>query len=206
MLADVILKVTVYNKVMVTIKIIIGSTRPNRFGPQVANWLMQLASDQKDAKFELIDLKEVGLPFLDEPEPPSGGNYVQEHTKKWSATIKGADGFVWVHPEYNHGMNAALKNALDFLWREWNDKPVALASYGAAAGGSRAAEQLRLVAAALKMFDLRAQVIIADYKQYLDATGNFVPTDGQIKAANSMLRELVFWAGQMQRGRRQLVG
>ena len=111
-----------------------------------------------------------------------------------------------MHPEYNFGVNGALKNALDFLWHEWNDKPVALAGYGAAAGGSRAAQALRLVAAGLKMFDLRTELIIADYRQYLDETGKFVPTDGQAKFASGMLGELVFWAEQMQRARKELAG
>jgi NAD(P)H-dependent FMN reductase len=189
---------------MVTIKIIIGSTRPNRFGPHIANWLMQLAKDVPDATFELIDLKEVNLPFLDEPQVPSMGNYQQEHTKKWAATIAEGDGYVWVHPEYNHGVNASLKNALDYLWAEWNDKPVGLAGYGANAGGSRAAEQLRMIAGGLRMFDLRSELLVVEYSQYLDADGNFVPKDFHEKMARTMLRELVFWAGQFKRARAEL--
>ena len=189
---------------MVTIKIIIGSTRPNRFGPQIANWLMELAKEETDATFELIDLKEVNLPFLDEPELPMMGNYQQEHTKKWSAMVAGGDGYVWVHPEYNHGVNPALKNALDFLWAEWNDKPVGLAGYGSNAGGSRAAEQLRLIAAGLRMFDLRSELLVVEYRQYLDANGMFVPKDFHTKMAKTMLHELVFWAEQFKRARTEL--
>lgn len=185
---------------MVAIKIIIGSTRPNRFGPQLAKWLMELARDHTEARFELIDLKKVNLPFLDEPDEPSAGNYVHDHTKKWSKIIDGADGFIWVHPEYNHGMNASLKNALDFLWREWNDKPVALAGYGAAAGGARAAEQLRLVASGLKMFVLRTQFSMVNYKSQLE-DGEFKPTEQQTAVARGLLEEIVFWTIQLKKAR-----
>lgn len=185
---------------MVRIAIIIGSTRPNRFGPQPAKWLLGL-SKEHDATFELIDLAEINLPFLDEPIPPGGGKYAEEHTKKWSATIAKFDGFLIVHPEYNHGVSAALKNALDFLFSEWNYKVVALAGYGAEAGGSRAAEHLRTFAGATKMYDLREQLVIANYQQYLDKMGVFQPTEGQTKAAHNVLKELAFWAGQFKRAR-----
>lgn len=188
---------------MVKIMVIIGSTRPNRFGPKMADWIMELSKGIQGADFELVDLKEVNLPFLDEPELPSAGNYTQEHTKKWSAMVAAADGYVWVHPEYNHGVNAPLKNALDFVWQEWNDKPVALAGYGAGAGGARAGEQLRLIAAGLKMFDIRADVVVPMYFNYLDKEGNFKPNEGITKAALSMLQDLVFWAKQMERARKE---
>ncbi len=186
---------------MVSIKIIIGSTRPNRFGPQLAEWFMELARDHTEAYFEIIDLKEVNLPFLDEPDEPSARNYVQAHTKEWSKIISASDGFIWVHPEYNHGVNAPLKNALDFLWYEWNDKPVALAGYGGAAGGARAAEQLRLIAAGLKMFDLRTQFTLVNYKSQLDKQGKFAPTEQQVAVARGLLEEITFWTVQLKKAR-----
>lgn len=189
---------------MVTIKIIIGSTRPNRFGPHIANWLMELAAERTDATFELVDLKEVNLPFLDEPKQPSEGNYELEHTKAWAKVIDAADAFVLVHPEYNHGINPALKNAIDFLWAEWHHKPVALAGYGAEAGGARAAEQLRMVAVATKMFPLRTAFTLASYRQFVNDAGEFVPTDVHTNIANGMLDELVFWAEQFKRARAEL--
>jgi NAD(P)H-dependent FMN reductase len=188
---------------MVKIMVIIGSTRPNRGGPAVADWIMSLSKDHTNAEFELVDLKEINLPFLDEPELPSAHHYVQEHTKKWSAMVDSADGFVWVHPEYNHGVNAALKNALDFIWQEWNDKPVALVGYGSAAGGARAGEQLRLIAAGLKMFDLRADIVLPNYQQYIK-DGTFVASEGHTKAAHNILKELIFWAAHMQQARKDL--
>jgi len=189
---------------MVIVKVLVGSVRPNRFGPQIAQWLMELSKEHTDATFELVDLEQVNLPFLDEPDLPSAGNYQQEHTKKWAAVIGPADGFIWVHPEYNHGVSPALKNAIDYLWKEWNNKPVALAGYGAEAGGSRAAEQLRLVASGVMMFDIRTQLVIANYSQQLDESGKFQPTDIQTKIAHKLLTEIVFWSGQFQRARKEL--
>lgn len=186
---------------MVKVNIIVGSTRPNRGGIHVARWLMRLTAEHPEVTWELVDLKEVNLPLLDEPDLPSRGNYTKDHTKKWSAIVNGADGFVWVHPEYNHSVSAALKNALDFLWVEWHYKPVAFVSYGAEAGGSRAAEVLRGTAAGLKMFDLRDQVVLSNYQQYLAEDGTFTPGPLQIKAAHSMLKELAFWAAQLQLAR-----
>jgi NAD(P)H-dependent FMN reductase len=136
------------------IKLIIGSTRPNRFGPKPAQWLYDLARQRDDAEYELIDLHRVGLPFLDEPEPALSGRYANDHTKAWARTIAEADGLVFITSEYNHSYPAALKNAIDFLAAEWYYKPLGLVSYGAAQGGARAAEHLRGVAAQLKMYDL----------------------------------------------------
>ena len=190
---------------MVNIKYIIGSTRPNRFGPKPAAWLMELAENYKDkATFELIDLKEVNLPFLDEPQPPAMGNYAQDHTKAWAKRIDEADGFVFVTPEYNHSTSPALKNAIDFLGREWANKPVALVGYGSDAGGARAIEHLRNVVAWLSMFSLREHVIIPQYWEQLDDQGNFVPTEKQTEGAKRMLESLIFWAEQMQRARTDL--
>lgn len=188
---------------MVKIMVIIGSTRPNRAGPAVADWIMQLSKNFADTQFELVDLKELNLPFLDEPELPMLRHYAQEHTKKWGAMVDAADGFIWVHPEYNHGVNAALKNALDFVWQEWNDKPVALVGYGSAAGGARAGEQLRLIAAGLKMFDLRADIVLPNYQQYMH-DGTFVASEGHTQAAQAILKELIFWSGHMQKARAEL--
>ena len=124
---------------MIKIGIILGSTRPNRSGEQVATWVHDLASRRSDAEFELLDLRDYPLPHLDEPLPPSMGQYQNEHTKRWSATVASFDGFVMVTPEYNHSTSAVLKNALDYLYAEWNNKAAGFVSYGLA-GGARAAE------------------------------------------------------------------
>nr|MDQ3007964.1 NAD(P)H-dependent oxidoreductase [bacterium] len=131
---------------MITIKIIIGSTRPNRFGPQPAKWIYELAQQEVDkdkVRFEVVDLADINLPLLDEPIPPSQGKYTKDHTKAWSKIVDSADGYILVTPEYNHSTSAALKNALDFVSREWSYKPVSLVGYGATGGGLRAVEHLR---------------------------------------------------------------
>src|SRR3982751_1583759 len=128
------------------IAIIIGSTRPGRNGEAVAKWVYDIAKKRSDAEFELVDIKDFNLPLLDEPMPPSTGQYTQPHTKAWAAKIDTFDAFVFVTPEYNHGTSGALKNAIDFLFREWNNKAAGFVSYGSA-GGARAVEHLRQVMA-----------------------------------------------------------
>jgi len=128
---------------MTKIGVILGSTRPGRNGEQVAKWVLDVAKQRSDAEFELIDLADFHLPHLDEPVPPSLGQYSKPHTQEWARTIADHDGFVMVTPEYNHSTSGALKNAIDFLFAEWNNKAVGFVSYGAAAGGARAVEHLR---------------------------------------------------------------
>jgi NAD(P)H-dependent FMN reductase len=190
---------------MVNIKVILGSTRPGRFGIQPAEWITKLGEQYKDATFELVDLKEVDLPFLDTPVPPSMGPSNQSaHQEAWAKTIGEADGFVFVTAEYNHGMPAPLKNAIDFLAHEWADKPVAFVSYGADAGGVRAIEQLRQVVAWLKMHDINKTVSFPMYFAGLDEKGVFAFTADHEERAHSMLKDLVFWAEQMQSARTKL--
>jgi NAD(P)H-dependent FMN reductase len=119
------------------VAIILGSTRPGRLGEPVAKWAFELARKRSDATFELVDLKEYQLPHLDEPIPPSAGRYAQAHTKKWAAKIGSFDAFVFVTPEYNHSTSGALKNAIDFLYKEWNNKVAGFVSYGSAGGSAR---------------------------------------------------------------------
>jgi len=132
---------------MLRIAIIIGSTRPGRNGEAVAKWVCEVAKKRSDAEFKLMDIKDFNLPLLDEPVSPIMGQYSKPHTKVWAAKIGSFDGYVFVTPEYNHGISGALKNAIDFLFREWNDKA---AGYGGA-GGARAVEQLRLVMAEVQI-------------------------------------------------------
>lgn len=186
------------------VKVILGSTRPNRFGTHVANWIMELAKEQKDTAFELIDLKDVNLPFLDEPVPPLMGQYSKPHTKEWAKIIGEADGFIIVTAEYNFSIPAALKNALDFLAAEWRYKPVAFVSYGAAAGGARAVEHLRSSIANLGMFDLRDQVIIPEYWNQMDDNGAFKPTEAQTTNAKKMIERIAFWSTYLKPAREQL--
>ena len=122
---------------MLRLAIIMGSTRPGRVNEAVARWVYELASKRKDAEFELLDIADYHLPLLDEPVPPSMGQYSKPHTKAWAAKIGSFDGFVFVTPEYNHGISGALKNAIDFLYREWNNKAAGFVGYGSAGACAR---------------------------------------------------------------------
>src|SRR5260221_207204 len=127
---------------MIKIAIIVGSTRPGRNGEAVAKWVYEVAKKRSDAEFELVDIKDFNLPLLDEPVPPSLGQYSMPHTKVWAAKIDSFDGYVFVTPEYNHGISGALKNAIDFLFAEWNNKAAGFLSYGGVAGERADARQL----------------------------------------------------------------
>jgi NAD(P)H-dependent FMN reductase len=177
---------------MTRIGIILGSTRPNRNGEQVANWVLENASRREDAEFELIDLRDYPLPHLDEPLPPSLGQYQNEHTKQWAATISRFDGFVVVTPEYNHGTSGVLKNAIDYLYAEWNNKAVGFVSYGAV-GGARAVEHLRLVAGELQMADVRQQVALSILTEF-ENFSVFAPGDYNVPALNTMLDQVIAWS------------
>src|SRR4029077_18570391 len=134
----------------------------------VARWVYEIANKRTDASFEVVDIADFKLPLLDEPMPPMMGQPTHPHSKAWAAKIAGIDAFVFVTPEYNHSTSGALKNAIDFLFREWNDKAAGFVSYGAA-GGIRAVEHLRLVFGELKIADVRAQVALSlfhDFEQF----------------------------------------
>lgn len=189
---------------MANIGIIIGSTRPGRFGVQPGNWIYELAQQRGDANFELIDLKEVGLPLLDEAVPPAMHQYEHEHTKRWAERIDKLDGFVFVTAEYNHSIPAALKNAIDYLFYEWHYKPASFVSYGSAAGGARAVEHLRGVMGEIKVYDLREPVLIPKYYERLDESGQYQFSDAEVAEASTLLDEIVFWSEQMQPVRAKL--
>lgn len=191
---------------MLNIKVILGSTRPNRFGIQPAEWITKLGEKYgPDATFELVDLKEIDLPSLDVALPPSMVPSNQnDHQAAWAKIIGDADGFVFVTSEYNHSFPASLKNAIDFVSHEWAHKPVAFVSYGADAGGIRAIEHLRTVVSWLKMYDISYFVHLPNYFAGLDESGTFTFTEDHEQKAASMLGELVFWAGEMKASRTKL--
>jgi len=180
---------------MTRIGIILGSTRPNRNGEQVATWVYETAALRSDADFELVDLRDYPLPHLDEPLPPSMGQYQNDHTKEWSDKIASFDGFVIVTPEYNHSTSGVLKNAIDYLYAEWNNKAVGFVSYGAV-GGARAAEQLRLISGELQMADVRQQValsLLTDFENY----SVFKPSAYHVAALNTLLDQVVAWSSAL---------
>lgn len=186
------------------IKIIAGSTRPGRFNMQPAAWLKALAEKQEGITVSLVDLAEVGLPMYDETVPASMNQYEHEHTKKWAEIIGEADGFIFVTPEYNHSYSAALKNALDYLYAEWNYKPVSFVSYGSGAGGARAVEHLRGIAGELKMYDLREQLVLSNYWERLNDRGEYQFSETEEETAKKILSDLAFWSKQMKGAREEL--
>jgi NAD(P)H-dependent FMN reductase len=177
---------------MTRIGIILGSTRPNRNGEQVARWVQDIASRRSDAEYELVDLRDYPLPHLDEPLPPSMGQYQNEHTKAWAATIASFDGYVIVTPEYNHSTSGVLKNAIDYLYAEWNNKAVGFVSYGSV-GGARAAEHLRLVAGELQMADVRQQVALSMITEF-ENLSVFKPGDYNVGALHALLDQVIAWS------------
>ncbi|MFD3452571.1 NADPH-dependent FMN reductase [Streptomyces sp. NPDC058691] len=181
---------------MTRIGIILGSTRPGRNGEKVAQWVLEQARTHgSGATFELVDLADYPLPHLDEPLPPSMGQYQNAHTKEWAAKIASFDGFVFVTPEYNHSTSGVLKNAIDYLFSEWNNKAVGIVSYGAV-GGARAAEHLRLIAGELKMADVRTQVALSLFTDFVNFS-EFAPGEHQAATLSTLLDELVAWSSAL---------
>ena len=178
------------------IGIIVGSTRPGRKGLEVAQWVHGLASQRKSAEYELIDLLDYGLPLLDEPVPPAMSKaHTQEHTKRWAAKIASLDGYVIVTPEYNHGPSAALKNALDYLYREWCNKSVGFVGYGGV-GAARSIEMLRAICSNLELADVRVAVgltLAHDFENF----STFKPQPHQEKTLAQLLDQVESWAGAL---------
>ena len=183
---------------MPTLDVIIASTRPGRVGLPIGKWFFERAKAHGKFDVELVDLAEVNLPFLDEPKHPRLRQYEHEHTKKWSARVAAADAFVIVTPEYNYGMPAPLVNALDFLYVEWNYKPVGFVSYGGVSGGTRAVQAARQLVMALKMTPIVEGVAIPFFQKLMDDKGGFKGDEGHEKAGVVMLDELVRWCGALK--------
>jgi len=192
---------------MLKIGIILGSTRPGRNGEAVARWVYEIAQRRKDAEYQLIDIQQFNLPLLDEPVPPSMGRYSKDHTKRWAAAMGALDAYVFVTPEYNHSTSAALKNAIDFLYAEWNNKAAGFVSYGSA-GGARAVEHLRLIMAEVQVATVRAQVMLSlmsDFENY----SVFKPHERHEAEVGAMLQQLTTWGTALKAirsGNREGVG
>src|SRR6476661_2509886 len=180
---------------MLKIGIIIGSTRPGRNGEAVGKWVYEVAQKRSDAEFELVDIKGFNLPLLDEPAPPIMGQYSKPHTKAWAAKIGSFDAYVFVTPEYNHGISGALKNAIDYLFKEWNNKSAGFVSYGSA-GGARAVEHLRAVMAEVMIADVRAQVMLSLFTDF-ENFSVFKPDPRHDAEVNTMLDQVIAWGGAL---------
>jgi NAD(P)H-dependent FMN reductase len=180
------------------LRIIIGSTRPGRVAPAVADWIAERAREHGGFDVQVTDLAELNLPILDEPNHPRLHQYVHQHTKDWSALVEGSDAFIFVTPEYNYGFNAALKNAIDYLHREWQHKPAGIVSYGGVAAGTRAAQMLKQVLTALKMMPMLEAVNIPFVHSHLDEDSRLKPTEAMEASATAMLDELLRWTESMR--------
>jgi NAD(P)H-dependent FMN reductase len=181
---------------MIDVAIVVGSTRPGRKAVAVSQWVHAVAAQRTDARFEIVDLADFHLPLLDEPAPPSFGRPQHAHTRAWGERIVGFDAFVFVAPEYNHGPSAAVKNAIDFLYEEWNDKAAGFVTYGGS-GGVRAAEHLRLMLAEVQIATVRAQVALSLFTDFQDFAA-FAPHPSQAQRLSTMLDQLVAWGGALR--------
>lgn len=178
------------------IAIITGSTRPGRNNEAVARWVFGLAGKRRDAEFEFVDIMDYHLPLLDEPVPASMGPYSRPHTKAWAATIAAFDGYVFVTPEYNHGTSAALKNAIDYLDREWNNKAAGFVSYGGA-GGARAVEHLRGIVANVKIATVHAQVMLSLFTDFANFSV-FKPDPRHEQQMHTVFDQVIAWSGALR--------
>jgi len=177
---------------VIKIQIIIGSTREGRRSEMVARWIYDLAKTRKDAEFELLDLRDYPLPFFNEKGSPQSLNDEIPVAKKWRDKVSQADGYIIVSPEYNHGYPAVLKNALDYTYKPWNDKPVGFVSYGSV-GGARAIEQLRLVSIELQMAPIETSIGLMKIREIFDENGK-MKDDAYSKRVEGLLDNLILWA------------
>jgi NAD(P)H-dependent FMN reductase len=176
---------------MPRLMIVIASTRPGRGGQPIAEWFIRRATEHDGFELDVVDLAELNLPALDEPNHPRLRRYTQRHTREWSERVDAADAFVFVTPEYNHGYPSSLKLAIDYLHHEWRYKPVGFVSYGGVAAGTRSVEQLQQVVTAVRMMAVIEQVNIPFYQQFIDDGGVVRPNEVMEQAADAMLDQLV---------------
>ena len=172
------------------IGIIVGSIRDGRKGDAVGQWVLDAAAARTDAEFEIIDLRSFDVPLLTAATLPAVANrqYDSPQVTAWSAAVDACDGFVFVSPEYNHGVPGAFKNAVDSLGPEWAGKTVAFVSYGAD-GGVRAVEHWRSIVANFHMIDVRGQVALSLFTDFGD--GGFAPLERRAGEVAAMLEQLV---------------
>jgi len=182
---------------MLRIAVVTGSTRPGRNNLALADWVYRLSKERKDAEFELVDISDYNLPLLDEPMPPIFGQYSHDHTKVWAEKIVSFDAYVFVTPEYNHSISGALKNAIDYLYREWNNKAAGFVSYGGHSGGARAVEHLRLVMAEVMVATVRAQFLLSLFTDF-ENFRIFRPNPQREKELHAMLDQLIAWGSALK--------
>lgn len=193
------------NNTTFNIKVIIGSTREGRFGDKAANWIAEEIKKHDGVIVEILDLRDYEMPFFNESVSPSYKTepYKNEAVARFTAKIQEGDAFVVVTPEYNHGTSAVLKNAMDWVYQEWNNKPIAFVSYGSV-GGARAIEQLRLNAIESQMATIRESININGEQYFPVLFGQGAPAELFVKyneKAKSMITQLLWWANALKNAR-----
>src|SRR5580658_1424779 len=188
-----------------TTSVIIGSTRQGRFSEKPALWILQELRKRDRIEARILDLRDFPMPFFDQPMPPAmPGRPPYEHdvVKNWSAQIAASDGFIFVTPEYNYGPSAVLKNAIDWVYPEWNRKAAAFVSYGSAMG-ARAVQQLRETAVELQMAPVRSSVHIPVPTLWAHFQGGDVDKGlaDLGKQANVMIDDLLWWTASLKTAR-----
>lgn len=179
------------------LKIIIGSTRPGRVGPIIADWVRNAAGGHGRFEAELVDLADMELPLLDESTHPARQQYTHAHTKRWSAIVEDADAFVFVTPEYDYFAPAALVNAVQVLFREWGYKPAAVVSYGGVSGGLRASQTLRQLLGNVGVMAIPQVVPVPFFPEFIEE-GRFVPNEKMVEGAAEMFSELAKWSAALK--------
>lgn len=169
--------------------IIVGSVRPGRVGLPVAQWVAAQAGADDRFEVDFVDLAELALPFLDEPNHPAQRKYTKPHTIAWSERVDASHAFILVSPEYNHSYSPALKNALDFLSQEWKHKPVSIVSYGGVSAGTRGAAALDPVLATVGLAKVGANVEI-NFAGNRISDGVFTPDDKHVSILHNSLNQL----------------
>jgi NAD(P)H-dependent FMN reductase len=175
---------------MPILAVIVGSIRPGRAGQPIAEWFIDRARSHGGFDVDVADLAEIRLPLMEEPNHPRLRLYTSRHTQEWSARIDRADAVVFITPEYNYGYPATLKNAIDYLHQEWQDKPAGFVSYGGVAAGTRAVQQLKQVITTLKMVPVAESVTIPFHTEFIH-DGRFHANEVLEQAVTAMLDELV---------------
>ena len=177
---------------MYKLKIITASVREGRKGPIITDWVAERARNHKSFSVEVLDLKEINLPMMDEPNHPSLQKYEHEHTKKWSAMIDDADAFIFVTAEYDYNYPAPLRNALEYLYKEWGYKAAGIVSYGGVSGGTRASNSLKADLSTFSMVPMPQGVHLPFFTQFI-IEGKLVPNEISEKSIDNLLNEIARW-------------
>jgi NAD(P)H-dependent FMN reductase len=185
------------------LKVIVASTRPGRIGLPIGEWFTQQAEQLPEFSVELLDLGKINLPFYDEPNHPKMQQYVHQHTKDWSAKIADGDAFIFIVPEYNFSMPATIKNAIDYLYYEWANKPSLIVNYGYISSGTRSAQMLKQVLTSVNIMPLAESVNIP-LMSYPDESQQFHADERLNDNAKESLQRLLLWTKHLAALRQEL--